>query len=125
MADLENNEYLDESQEEISQEELAELRAKAERLDKAEKAIVELKRSSKKQPDIDLDTLLEQKLAKRGRDEAEKSFFSQNKDLEEFKDVISEYVDKGLSFDEAKCLVTTRNETYLNRAKTNSMNITE
>lgn len=124
MTELEQEDYVEENREEITQEELNALRADAKRLEKAEKTIVELKRATKNAPDIDIDSIVDKRLAERQREQELNGFLTQNKDLEEYKDKFVDYTNKGLSLNEAKYLVT-QDESYQNRLKTNSINLTD
>jgi len=54
----------------------------------------------------------------------ERDFFKENPDLVEHKETISEYTSKGLSIDEAKTLLLSKDQTIANRQNTKQANFT-
>lgn len=128
MAELENEEYLDEEQDAITQEELIELRVKAERLEKAEKALVSLKQEAKKAKTtdngFDIDSIVEKKLSEKEKEREVSSLLSNNSEFADFKDKLSEHIGKGLTLNQAKILVE-QDQEFQNRKKSNSMNLTD
>jgi len=96
------------------------------RLTKAEAKIVDLKKNptteapitETPEPIIDTSKFLT-------RDELEKEkFFTTNSDLKEYEEDLKSYVDKWNSWEDAKFLLERNDPTFWNRAKTNSMNLT-
>jgi len=101
------------------------------RLAKAEAKIVDLKVNSKTPAPIETQEvtntevktsyLTDEDLDKRLE---ERNFLNSNPDLAEYKDSLKTYVDKWLSWEDAKTLLERNDTTFLNRAKSNSMNLT-
>ena len=54
----------------------------------------------------------------------ERKFFENNPDLAEFKESITSYTSKWLSFDDAKMIVEKKDPTYLSREKVKQSNFT-
>lgn len=123
MAELENEDIIEDIEEETTQyeeveetqeetweedtitwEQAMEWKKKAERLDKAEKALVEKKKAEKQ-------TKRETKDIPTSRDEvkrllAEEKFYDKNPEAEAYRNKIEKYQTKGLSLDDAYLLAT-------------------
>jgi len=99
------------------------------RLDKAEAKIVDLKKNSKEDKSVDPVETPDQPKAEFSSNDfdkmyEERKFFESNPDMVEFKEALNGYTSKWLSFDDAKALVEQKDETYLNRKKTQQANFT-
>lgn len=110
----------DDSSEEISYEQALEWKKKAERLEKAEKTLVELKRKTKELEKSEPTTkyLTEADLERR-------DFLKANPELNEYTKELGEYHSKGLSFDEAKTLILNSDKARTNREKLNSLGLSD
>lgn len=116
--DIETEETSTDDPDEISYETALEWKRKAERLEKAEKKLVELKKQVKTQtktPEWEFITKKELEIEK---------FITKNPDLEEYKTDLQTYLDKGLSLNEAKTLLENSDKVLQNRRKTDELNIT-
>lgn len=107
------------TEETVTYEEAMEWKAKAERTDKAEKKIVELKRQSR-----------EIKETPNGNDESYTKqdamldkFIAKNPDLEGSEEEIKGYLAKGIEMEEAKILVQNKDKTVKNLKKMESMSV--
>jgi hypothetical protein len=92
-------------------DEVLELQAKADRLDKAEALIVKNKRQekeAKKDDKAEKQYLTESDLEVR-------DFLKENPTLKEYKEDISKYMKGGLTLDEAKLLIESKDKTIKNR----------
>lgn len=92
------------------------------RREKAEKALVELKKQLKNKPDNAWNVLTEEKQALR---EEVSEFLLENKDLKEYKSEILKYREQGFTMKQAVALVENDDKTIENRRKTQAMNITD
>ena len=93
------------------------------RREKAEKAVVELKKQLKnKSSETTPNAITEEELAIR---EELSEFLAENKDLKEYKADLLKYKKQGLTFKQAKAVIENDDKTIENRKKTNSMNLTE
>lgn len=91
------------------------------RAKKAEAKIVELKKTGTQTQEEPQAGLSKQEL------EAfynEKKFFESNPDMSEYKDKLSEYTSKGLSWEEARVLVEKQDPSFENRKVSQKMNFT-
>jgi len=111
-------EEIGDSPDEISWEQAMEWKKKAERLDKAEKALVEKKRAEKlakkeesQEPKDKGSFITKEELAF-------ERFIDKNPDMEEYRDELEKYVAKGNTLAEAKILVE-NSPTIKNRNKIN------
>ena len=121
MADLEQEaeEVLEteETPDDISYEQAMEWKKKAERVEKAEKTIVDLKKQLKSAPKAGDEFVSKSEM------ELER-FLDKNPELSEYKEEISKYVSKGLSVKEASLIVTNSDTALQNRSKAEAMNVT-
>jgi hypothetical protein len=106
-----DTDYEDNQDDDVTWEQAQEWKKKAQRADKAEKRLVELKKQLKSVNKIEEknDTTINP------RDEvkrilAEEKFYDKNPDAELYKDKITKYQEKGLSLDEAYTLVSKRDK---------------
>lgn len=110
----------DDSTDEISYEQALEWKKKAERLEKAEKSLVELKRKTKEleksEPKDDVMTKA---------DYAKMRFLEANPELNDYEKELGDYYKKGLSLDEAKVLILNSDTARKNREKLNSLGLSE
>lgn len=110
----------DDSAEEISYEQALEWKKKAERLEKAEKTLVELKRKTKEleksEPKEDVMTKAEY---------ARMRFLEANPELNDYEKELGDYHKKGLSFEEAKVLILNSDKARQNREKLNSLGLSD
>lgn len=110
----------DDSAEEISYEQALEWKKKAERLEKAEKTLVELKRKTKEleksEPKEDVMTKAEY---------ARMRFLEANPELNDYEKELGDYQKKGLSFEEAKVLILNSDKARQNREKLNSLGLSD
>ena len=105
---------------EVSWEQAMEWKKKAERLEKAEKKLVELKKATKAVKPASEGTSA-QFLTKQDL-EVEK-FMDRNPELADYKDELKAYIDKGLSIQNAKLLLENDEKVLENKRKANSMNL--
>lgn len=132
MAELETNEIDNEivdntevtetstESDEITYDTAMGWKGKADRLDKAEKRLVELKKQLKEQEAWkanDSNYITKEDLA------IEK-FIAKNPDLEDYKEALAKYSKDWLSLKQAKLLIENDDKTIENRKKTNSINMT-
>lgn len=87
-----------------------------ERLQKAEKKLVELKKSKKEEGTKESEELIEAKLA-------ERDFYRDHPEFKDYKEEISSYTKKGLSYDEAASLVKSKDPSFGNKDKAKSMSV--
>ena len=100
-----------------------------ENLRKAEAKIVKLKQSNTTAVEVTDEPAKEEPTASMTRDDfdkryEERKFFENNPDLAEFKESITSYTSKWLSFDDAKMIVEKKDPTYLSREKVKQSNFT-
>jgi len=101
-----------------------ELQAK---LNKAEAKIVDLKQSTSATTPETLEEsnqVIDTSNLYTKEDKARDTFFDWNSNLVEYEKDLKQYVDKGNSWEDAKFLLERNDATFWNRAKTNSMNLT-
>lgn len=108
--------------EEITWEQAMEWKKKAERLEKAEKALVDKKRAEKAEKKNENKSDSDSEAYITRQELAIERFLDKNPDFNEFKDDIVSYVKKGNSLEEAKILVE-NSETVKNRKKNDSLTI--
>ncbi len=87
-----------------------------ERLAKAEKKLVELKKSKKEEWSKESEELIEAKLA-------ERDFYRDHPEFKDYKDEVSTYVKKWLSYDEAASLVKSKDPSFGNKEKAKAASI--
>lgn len=103
-------------------DEVMELKKKADRLDKAEKAIVDKKRELK-----DKEPKKEDKTEKQYLTESDlevRDFLKENPTLKEYKEDLSKYMKGGLSLNEAKLLIEDKDKTIKNRETISKTRVT-
>jgi len=132
MAELEDEIELEQdiaddlgSEDDISYDQAMEWKSKAERLDKAEKALVERKRAeklAKKDNPQDWDMISKKDLEIR---EEVLDFISNNPELKEYKEDLLKYKKDWFTLRQAKALVEADDKTIENRKKLETMNITD
>lgn len=116
-----DNEFNDDNQEEvITWEQAQEWKKKAERLDRAEKKLVELKKASKTQSK-EVDWVVTQ--ADLDLRDSISDFVFNNPELKEYKSELTKYVKQWFTLKQAKALIENDDKTIEQRKKTNSMNI--
>jgi hypothetical protein len=106
----------DDTTEGVTYEQAMEWKAKAERTDKAEKKIVELKRATKVEPKSDDEVYTK-------ADATIDRFIAKNPDLEGQESELKEYLKKGITLDQAKILVEASDKATTNRKKLDSMSV--
>lgn len=126
VDDLPNGEPIDTPDDtpiysEITEEQALEWKKKAERLEKAEKALVEYKRKLKEvepssEPKDDVMTKAEY---------ARMRFLEANPELNDYEKELGDYQKKGLSFEEAKVLILNSDKARQNREKLNSLGLSD
>lgn len=87
-----------------------------ERLKKAEKKLVEFKKAKKTSELKDSEDLIEAKLI-------ERDFYRDNPEFKDYREEVSSYVKKWLSYDEAASLVKTKDPSFGNKDKAKSMSV--
>lgn len=119
VDEIQNEEHTTNNNQEIDYKSLYE--EKANKVDELEWLIQKHKEKKKKEPvwnnDIDIDSLLEKKLA-------EKDFYASNPEMSEYKEQITEFTSKGLTHEQAKRLVIDSDPTIQNRMNSQSSNFT-
>jgi hypothetical protein len=100
----------------ITYEQAMEWKQKAERLEKAEKKLVELKKSAKESKPAD-DVYTKQ-------DALVDRFILKNPDLEGHEESLKEYLKKGIELEDARILVENKDKTIKNRQKAEEMSVT-
>ena len=109
--------------EDISYDDAVHWKQKADRLDKAEKKVVELKRQLKDKEATNNKATDSSYIT---REEAEMDkFIDNNPDLTDYKENLSKYRKDWLSLTQAKLLVESDDKTIENRRKSNSMQMTD
>lgn len=112
----------EEQSSDITYEQALDWKQKAERLEKAEKALVDYKKQLKE--------IKKAPISQSGDPEAivrkiysEEKFFDSNPELKEFKEKLTEYTSKGVPLEDAALLIRAKDETLRNRSTTNSLNM--
>lgn len=105
---------------EISYDQAIEWKKKAERLERAEKSLVEYKRKAKAESSSEPTTkyLTEADLERR-------DFLKANPELSDYTKELEQYNKKGLSLDEAKVLILSSDKARVNREKVNSLGLSD
>lgn len=119
-TEIDTTDVLTDTPDEISYEQALEWKRKAERLEKAEKSLVEYKKKAKE---------LESKTSVSGEfitkaDLAMDKFLDKNPDLADYRDELASYQSKGIPLEKAKLLVEADDKTISNRDKASKASIT-
>ena len=119
--DIDTTDDITDSPEEISYEQALEWKKKAERLEKAEKSLVEMKRKAKQSESTSSESGEFVTKAQLAIDK----FLDKNPDLSDYTKELEQYSKKGLSLDEAKTLILSSDKARTNREKLNSLGLSD
>lgn len=121
VNDTEDTPETDDS-ETVTYEQAMEWKKKAERLDKAEKKLVEQKKALKEKEKQAEASNWSAYITK--EELAIERFIDKNPDMEDYRDELVKYINRGNTLTEAKLLIENSDKTIANRKKTDAMNIT-